>query len=75
MIFLKKMFDDIQIRKWFFEALDKYKDDPALSLRIRFDGIDVNDNMFNDLEPVFKILNDPKSKTRAYLILRTLEDK
>lgn len=74
MIFLRKMFDDIKIREDFFKQLQKYKDDPSLSLRIRFDGIDVDDNLFNDLEETYEVLNAPTAKTRAYLILKSLEN-
>ncbi len=72
MKFLKSMFSELNIYKNFFEDILKHQDEPELIQCIIDDGVDINEDLFSDLITTYKKLNDPKAKTRNYLILKSL---
>lgn len=73
MKFLKSIFSELDVYKRFFEYILKHQDEPELIQCIIDDGVNINEELFSDLIPTYKKLNDPKAKTRNYLILKSLK--
>ena len=61
-----------EVRANFFKDVLGHIKNPELREAIKADGVDTNEGFFLDADEAYVKLNSPKSKTRNWLIIQTL---